>query len=90
MVNPRVILHRNPKQKVIVILMNVIHDLLRKVDDMIKSNRRITIDEIVEELGIGHEQTQKMQSPEFFLEGFLKRIKRCDKCSNVLGTYEEK
>ncbi|GFV81722.1 histone-lysine N-methyltransferase SETMAR [Trichonephila clavipes] len=31
----------------------------------------------------------RMQSPEFFLEGFLKLIKRCDKCLNILGTYVE-
>jgi len=31
-----------------------------------------------------------MQSPDFFLEGFLKLIKRYDKCLNVLGTYVEK
>ncbi|GFS63547.1 histone-lysine N-methyltransferase SETMAR [Trichonephila clavipes] len=30
-----------------------------------------------------------MQNPEFFLEGFLKLIKRDDKCLNVLGTYVE-
>lgn len=30
------------------------------------------------------------QSPDFFLEGFLKLIKRYDKCLNVLGTYVEK
>ncbi|GFW53548.1 mariner Mos1 transposase [Trichonephila clavipes] len=32
----------------------------------------------------------RMQSPEFFLEGLLKLIKRYDKCFNVLGTYVEK
>ncbi|GFW66135.1 histone-lysine N-methyltransferase SETMAR [Trichonephila clavipes] len=32
----------------------------------------------------------RMQSPEFFLGGFLKLIKRYDKCLNVLGTYVEK
>ena len=31
-----------------------------------------------------------IQSPDFFLEGFLKLIKRYDKCLNVLGTYVEK
>ncbi|GFX75553.1 hypothetical protein TNCV_4714601 [Trichonephila clavipes] len=46
------------------------------VDDMIKENLRITIDGVMEELGIGHERVQKLQSPEFFLEGFLKLIKR--------------
>ncbi|GFV51422.1 hypothetical protein TNCV_3465481 [Trichonephila clavipes] len=35
----------------------------------------MTIDGVVEELGIEHERAQKMQSPEFFLEGFLKLIK---------------
>ncbi|GFW24463.1 hypothetical protein TNCV_607041 [Trichonephila clavipes] len=28
----------------------------------------------------------RMQSPDFFLGGFLKLIKRYDKCLNVLGT----
>ncbi|GFY21217.1 hypothetical protein TNCV_3992611 [Trichonephila clavipes] len=32
----------------------------------------------------------RIQSPEFFLEGFLKLIKWYDKCFNVLGTYVEK
>ncbi|GFU89424.1 hypothetical protein TNCV_1673701 [Trichonephila clavipes] len=32
----------------------------------------------------------RMQSPEFFLEDFLKLIKRYDKYLNVLGTYVEK
>ncbi|GFX30114.1 histone-lysine N-methyltransferase SETMAR [Trichonephila clavipes] len=32
----------------------------------------------------------RMQSPEFFLKGFLKFIKQYDKCLNVLGTYVEK
>ncbi|GFS81724.1 histone-lysine N-methyltransferase SETMAR [Trichonephila clavipes] len=32
----------------------------------------------------------RMQSLEFFLEGFLKLIKWYDKCLNVLGTYVEK
>ncbi|GFR24944.1 HTH_48 domain-containing protein [Trichonephila clavata] len=30
----------------------------RKVDDMIRANRRITIDEVAEELGISHERAQ--------------------------------
>ncbi|GFV43961.1 hypothetical protein TNCV_492861 [Trichonephila clavipes] len=55
------------------------------MDDMIKTNRRITIDGVGEELGVGQEQAQKMQSPEIFLEGFLKFIKQYDKCPNVLG-----
>ncbi|GFY74487.1 hypothetical protein TNIN_63181 [Trichonephila inaurata madagascariensis] len=38
---------------------NVVDDLLWKVDDMIKANRRIPIDGVVEELGIGHERAQK-------------------------------
>ncbi|GFU55152.1 hypothetical protein TNCV_426561 [Trichonephila clavipes] len=53
--------------------------------DMIKPIRRITIDKVVEELGFGHERAQKMQSPKFFLEGFLKLIKRHDKWPNVLA-----
>ncbi|GFW25250.1 transposable element Tcb2 transposase [Trichonephila clavipes] len=61
----------NPKQKVIAILMNVVDDLLRKVDDKIGVNWHITIDGVAEELGIGHERAQKMQSPEFSLEGFF-------------------
>ncbi|GFV52277.1 histone-lysine N-methyltransferase SETMAR [Trichonephila clavipes] len=32
----------------------------------------------------------RMPSPEFFLEGVKKLIKRYDKCLNVLGTYVEK
>ncbi|GFW36570.1 transposable element Tc1 transposase [Trichonephila clavipes] len=32
--------------------------------------------ELAKELGIGHERAQKNQSPEFFLEGFMKPIKR--------------
>ncbi|GFV97881.1 hypothetical protein TNCV_2021961 [Trichonephila clavipes] len=52
---------------------------------MIKANRRITIDGVAEELGIGHEGAQKMQSPEFFLGDFLKLIKRYGKCPNVHG-----
>ncbi|GFS83880.1 uncharacterized protein TNCV_2363191 [Trichonephila clavipes] len=56
--------------------MNVVDDdSLRKVEDMVKANLRITIDEVEEELGIGHELAQKMQSPESFLQGFLKLIK---------------
>ncbi|GFU18049.1 hypothetical protein TNCV_1446111 [Trichonephila clavipes] len=47
-----------------------------KVDDMIKANLRITIDGAAEELGIRHERSQKKQNSEFFLEGFLKLIKR--------------
>ncbi|GFS64223.1 uncharacterized protein TNIN_316481 [Trichonephila inaurata madagascariensis] len=31
-----------------------------KVDDMIRANRRITIDEVVEELGISHERAQSI------------------------------
>ncbi|GFV64836.1 histone-lysine N-methyltransferase SETMAR [Trichonephila clavipes] len=31
----------------------------------------------------------RTQNPEFFLEGFLKLIKRYGKCLNVLGTYVE-
>ncbi|GFV54438.1 hypothetical protein TNCV_2865221 [Trichonephila clavipes] len=58
-----------------VSLDNVVDDILWKVDNMIKANRRITIVGVAEELGIGHEQAQKIQSPEFFLEGFLKLIK---------------
>ncbi|GFX64524.1 hypothetical protein TNCV_2811491 [Trichonephila clavipes] len=69
---------------------NVADDLLRKVDDMIESNWCITIDGVAEELGIGHERSQKMQSPEFFLEGFLKPINRHEKCLNVLCIYVEK
>ncbi|GFV87052.1 hypothetical protein TNCV_5112701 [Trichonephila clavipes] len=69
---------------------NVVDDLLKKVDAMIKTNRRITIDEVAEGLGIGHERSQKMQSPEFFLEGFLKLIQLHGKCLNVLVTYVEK
>ncbi|GFS49995.1 hypothetical protein TNCV_1836391 [Trichonephila clavipes] len=86
MVDPRFIPHHNPKQKVIATLMNVVDDLLRKVDDIIKANPRITIDGVAKELGIGHKRAQKMQSPEFFLEGFLKLIKRYGYCPNVLGT----
>ncbi|GFV37679.1 hypothetical protein TNCV_2707941 [Trichonephila clavipes] len=63
---------------------------LRKVDGTIKANRRITITGVATELEIEHERAQKMQSSQFFLKGFLKRIKRYDKCSNVLGTYVEK
>ncbi|GFW79336.1 hypothetical protein TNCV_2477431 [Trichonephila clavipes] len=69
---------------------NVVDDLLRKVDDMIKANRRNTINVVAEELGIKHGRVQKTQSPEFFLEGFLKLIKRYGKCPNELGTYVEK
>ncbi|GFU07594.1 hypothetical protein TNCV_2225641 [Trichonephila clavipes] len=87
MVAPQFIPRHNPKQKVIAILMNVVDDLLRKVEDMIKANRRITIDGVTEELGIGHERAQKMRSPELSLEGFLKLIKWYDKCPNVLETY---
>ncbi|GFW84379.1 glycerol-3-phosphate acyltransferase 3-like [Trichonephila clavipes] len=50
------------------------------------ANQRITIDGLAEELGIGHERALKMLSPEFFLEGLLKPMKRYDKCLNVLGT----
>ena len=32
----------------------------------------------------------RTQSPDFFLEGFLKLIKRYEKCINLLGTYVEK
>ncbi|GFX59896.1 hypothetical protein TNCV_4984091 [Trichonephila clavipes] len=32
----------------------------------------------------------RIKSPECFLEGFLKLLKRYDKCHNVLGTYVEK
>ncbi|GFV39505.1 kinase suppressor of Ras 2 [Trichonephila clavipes] len=42
---------------------------------MIKANQRITIDGKAEELGIGYERAQKMQRPEFFLEGYLKLVK---------------
>ncbi|GFR29500.1 histone-lysine N-methyltransferase SETMAR [Trichonephila clavata] len=31
-----------------------------KVDDMIRANRRITIDEVAEELGISHERAQNI------------------------------
>ncbi|GFR17574.1 histone-lysine N-methyltransferase SETMAR [Trichonephila clavata] len=31
-----------------------------KVDDMIRANRRITIDEVAEELGIAHERAQNI------------------------------
>ncbi|GFU63852.1 hypothetical protein TNCV_3496641 [Trichonephila clavipes] len=55
---------------------NVVDALLRKVDDLNKANRRITIDGVVEELEIGHKRAQKMKSPGFFLEGVLKLIKR--------------
>ncbi|GFY31445.1 hypothetical protein TNCV_4990041 [Trichonephila clavipes] len=72
--------------KTSVTIRNVIDDLLRKVDDMIKANWRITIDGAAKELGIGHERAQKMQSSEVFFEGFLKLIERYDKCQNVLGT----
>ncbi|GFV69994.1 hypothetical protein TNCV_463331 [Trichonephila clavipes] len=75
MVNPRFIPRHNPKKKVIAILMNVVDDFLRKVDDTIKANRRINIDGVAEELGIGHKRVHKMKSPEFSLEGFLKLIK---------------
>ncbi|GFY09472.1 hypothetical protein TNCV_4321511 [Trichonephila clavipes] len=51
---------------------NGVDDLLRKVDDMIKANR---IDGVTEELEIGHERAQKIQSPDLFLEGFWKLIK---------------
>ncbi|GFT29222.1 hypothetical protein TNCV_3588151 [Trichonephila clavipes] len=70
--------------------MNVVDDLLRKVDDVIKANRLITIDGVTEELGIGDERAQKWQSSDFFLVGFWKLIKRYGKCPNVLGTYVEK
>ncbi|GFQ84729.1 histone-lysine N-methyltransferase SETMAR [Trichonephila clavata] len=33
---------------------------VRKVDDMVKANRRITIDCVVEELGIGPERAHKI------------------------------
>ncbi|GFW46035.1 hypothetical protein TNCV_3276531 [Trichonephila clavipes] len=55
---------------------------------MIKVNRRITIDGLSEELGIGHERAQKMQSPEFFLEGFLKPIKCCFKTKSRNSSAE--
>ncbi|GFV35021.1 hypothetical protein TNCV_316951 [Trichonephila clavipes] len=58
------------------------------VDDMINANLRITIDGAAKELGVRHERAQKMLSPEFFLEGFLKLIKRYGKCPNVLGIDE--
>ncbi|GFU68368.1 hypothetical protein TNCV_3077561 [Trichonephila clavipes] len=67
----------------------VIDILLRKVDDIIKVNRRITINGVEKELGIGYEGAQKMQSPEFCLQGFLKLVKGYDKCLNVLDTYGE-
>ncbi|GFX90435.1 hypothetical protein TNCV_2073131 [Trichonephila clavipes] len=78
MVDQRFIPRHNPKQKVIAILM--------KIDNMIKAIRRITIDGVEEEFGITHERAQTMQSPELFLDGFLKLTKRYDKSSNVLGT----
>ncbi|GFV60856.1 hypothetical protein TNCV_924701 [Trichonephila clavipes] len=40
------------------------------MDDTIRANQRITIDGEAEELGFGNERIQKMQSPEFFFEGF--------------------
>ncbi|GFV83900.1 hypothetical protein TNCV_1479021 [Trichonephila clavipes] len=87
MVDLRFIIPRyNLKQKVIAILMNVVDDLLRKLDDMVKAHRRINIDGVAEELGIEHKRAQKLQSPAFFPEHFLKLIQRCDKCLNVLGT----
>ncbi|GFT30236.1 hypothetical protein TNCV_3466921 [Trichonephila clavipes] len=49
---------------------------------MIKANRRITIDGVVEEFRIRYERAQKRQSPEFFLEAFLKLIKRIKDSSN--------
>ncbi|GFY04018.1 hypothetical protein TNCV_1197961 [Trichonephila clavipes] len=41
-----------------------------KVDDMVKANRRITIHRVAEELGIGRERAQEMQSPEFSWKAF--------------------
>ncbi|GFT22116.1 hypothetical protein TNCV_3271691 [Trichonephila clavipes] len=69
MVDPRFIPCHNPIKKDIAILKlsghlscsqfpaskNVVDDPLIKVDDMIKANRRVTIDGVEEELGIGHE-----------------------------------
>ncbi|GFV96149.1 hypothetical protein TNCV_1871091 [Trichonephila clavipes] len=55
MVDPQFIPHHNPKQKIIAILMNVVDELLKKVDGMIKANRRITLDGVAEELGIGQD-----------------------------------
>ncbi|GFT64413.1 hypothetical protein TNCV_4831451 [Trichonephila clavipes] len=60
-------------RKIIVILM-VTHEMFQS-DNMIKSNRRTTIDGVAEELGIVHKRAQKMQSPESFLDNFLKLIK---------------
>ncbi|GFR31073.1 histone-lysine N-methyltransferase SETMAR [Trichonephila clavata] len=43
-----------------------------KVDDMIRANRRITIDEVAEELGISHERAQNI----------IHDILRCRKCQH--------
>ncbi|GFU44741.1 hypothetical protein TNCV_2220571 [Trichonephila clavipes] len=40
------------------------------MDDMIRANWRITMDGVAEELRIGNQRTQKVQSPDFFLGGF--------------------
>ncbi|GFT30609.1 hypothetical protein TNCV_711551 [Trichonephila clavipes] len=48
-------LSAHPAWRHFPVCKNVVDELLRKVDDMIKANRRITIDGAAEELKIGHE-----------------------------------
>ncbi|GFX44118.1 transposable element Tcb2 transposase [Trichonephila clavipes] len=57
-------------------LANVIDGVLRKVHGMMEANQRIPNDGVAKGLGIGHERAQKIQNPEFFLEGFLSLIKQ--------------